>query len=714
MSVMSQNNDPSIKQRDNNRQQITSLNQLSNMYGKSKPGELAQSLVYGDKPKKENNRPSKQMQTTVSEKPNQWQTRTVAVSPSKFTMLSQQLYNHIPDTLEAQKSQRAFHVKDQKLLLSPERLHSLPNQNGDKTPEVCNRLLEYKTFVSDKKQTLKDQLDAEYLSQCSFQPQIDEKSRKMAIKATNQEVRSADEFHEQQMRHLQKVNEKREILQKQQEEDEKAELSSPKLTVKTQKLTLKYSEQPLVERLHEVKSKTQTLPDSTLGHSFKPQISKKSKEIKREESVQDFLYNDAKNRQEQKKQTETMIPQSIISPTDKSQSWFVQRFIKEFYYQLSGLDRVQETKDYSKIYQDDFQKILGGLGFGQCDMLWNELNNGFYVLSRNLLVILLAIQAVPQHLIEIPLYKPKVEENIQVKSKYQCDENGNLILSVSDCQELHKMFYKLYLNTKQQNGNGVRRRMARSPQPEIRCGSPKISDRTKQLAEAKRQDSSLFDWFSQQEEKKKQSLEELKKQVEEERMKECKSIQREITIDLHQLAKPLQKQEDRTTVDVEFDNQQQHCSFQPQISKPAQKTSASNYAIQEMEKQAARMKEARLRQKTLANLKNKGTTTNNTIRRKEKGLTENELNNEPKQKKNKSRPISDKSTPMLYVDVKIEDGKSARIVVFEGDTSVSLANKFAKEHKLDENMKEKLKDLLDQQINSYLMKIEEEQEQEDD
>lgn len=35
---------------------------------------------------------------------------------------------------------------------------------------------------------------------------------------------------------------------------------------------------------------------------------------------------------------------------------------------------------------------------------------------------------------------------------------------------------------------------------------------------------------------------------------------------------------------------------------------------------------------------------------------------------------------MLYVDVKIEDGKSARIVVFEGDTSINLANKFAKEH----------------------------------
>lgn len=37
------------------------------------------------------------------------------------------------------------------MLLSPDRLQTLPNQNCEKTPEVCNRLLEYKTFVSDKK-----------------------------------------------------------------------------------------------------------------------------------------------------------------------------------------------------------------------------------------------------------------------------------------------------------------------------------------------------------------------------------------------------------------------------------------------------------------------------------------------------------------------------------------------------------------------------------
>lgn len=33
--------------------------------------------------------------------------------------------------------------------------------------------------------------------------------------------------------------------------------------------------------------------------------------------------------------------------------------------------------------------------------------------------------------------------------------------------------------------------------------------------------------------------------------------------------------------------------------------------------------------------------------------------------------------PLLFVDVNIEEGKTARIIVFEGDTSEELADKFS-------------------------------------
>lgn len=50
---------------------------------------------------------------------------------------------------------------------------------------------------------------------------------------------------------------------------------------------------------------------------------------------------------------------------------------------------------------------------------------------------------------------------------------------------------------------------------------------------------------------------------------------------------------------------------------------------------------------------------------------------------------------MLFVDVNIEEGKAARIIVYEGDSSEELATRFTVEHGLDPSMKSKLKDLLD-------------------
>lgn len=46
--------------------------------------------------------------------------------------------------------------------------------------------------------------------------------------------------------------------------------------------------------------------------------------------------------------------------------------------------------------------------------------------------------------------------------------------------------------------------------------------------------------------------------------------------------------------------------------------------------------------------------------------------------------------PNLYVDVNLGKNGTQRIVVFEGDTAEGLANKFATEWNLDDEMKEKL------------------------
>jgi hypothetical protein len=59
--------------------------------------------------------------------------------------------------------------------------------------------------------------------------------------------------------------------------------------------------------------------------------------------------------------------------------------------------------------------------------------------------------------------------------------------------------------------------------------------------------------------------------------------------------------------------------------------------------------------------------------------------------------------------VNLGPGKSERIIVYDGDTADSLAEKFAISHGLDLSMKGKLSQLLDSQIAGLLEKIDEEQ-----
>lgn len=60
------------------------------------------------------------------------------------------------------------------------------------------------------------------------------------------------------------------------------------------------------------------------------------------------------------------------------------------------------------------------------------------------------------------------------------------------------------------------------------------------------------------------------------------------------------------------------------------------------------------------------------------------------------------------MDVNLGPGETKRIIVYEHDTSEELAESFAKEHGLDSQLKEKLKELLDAQIDGLLTRIDEE------
>ena len=64
--------------------------------------------------------------------------------------------------------------------------------------------------------------------------------------------------------------------------------------------------------------------------------------------------------------------------------------------------------------------------------------------------------------------------------------------------------------------------------------------------------------------------------------------------------------------------------------------------------------------------------------------------------------------PLLIIDVNIRQGVKKKIYVYEGDTPEGLAEKFAKEHNLEEETKNKLQNLIHSHMLRLLTRIEEE------
>ncbi|CAD8198253.1 unnamed protein product [Paramecium octaurelia] len=581
------------------RHPLTSLNQLQNLFGKTKPQEGTHSVC-----------PEKARGVSKAKQKTEGSRREVSnVQKSQYTLQSQKLYTNHFDNI---KSSRAFNVKSQDLLLSPERIDS---------SQVENRVLE---IQNDKKRILKSSVEHS--------------------NDTNHKLFTSEE--------------------------------QPKKIEQSQTIQLKNLIQAKQQR------------DTT----------EKLKNSRREKHVTQILYDDSRTRQQKTQQNTQTSTTNEGKLSEITQQWFIQRFIKDFYYFLSNTENVKLSWDYSKIYENDFQQILQGLGFGESKELWNDFTNGSYILSRNMLIVLLAILNVPVQ--QIPLYIPKDDEQVPMASHYKNDENGNLMLSPQDCIEIHNKYKQLYLNTKQIHGNGQRRNLEKSKSPPQVINL--LSNRSRDMAIKKKNNLNINEWFAQQEQKKKENIEKLKSQLEQQQQdetKELKSTIKPVAIDLTQLSKPVKKQQDKSTIDVEFENQQQFCTFSPQIN-PMKHFPISTASTQyDIDQQAKRLREARLRQKTLEKLKNTGNTTNNESRTQIKLQTEQSMSQEPKCKKIKSKPIF-LNFPILYIDVKIDDAKTVRLPVFNGDNSENLATKFAIDHNLDNSLEERLKDLLEEQINS--------------
>ena len=100
-----------------------------------------------------------------------------------------------------------------------------------------------------------------------------------------------------------------------------------------------------------------------------------------------------------------------------------------------------------------------------------------------------------------------------------------------------------------------------------------------------------------------------------------------------------------------------------------------------------------------------------TIKQDNNSKNEFQINNQiinPKPNVFKFNDQENKESPLLFVDVNLGPERTERIIVYEGDTAIDLAEKFSKEYNLSPIMKQKLIELLNIEISGILEKIEEE------
>ena len=92
----------------------------------------------------------------------------------------------------------------------------------------------------------------------------------------------------------------------------------------------------------------------------------------------------------------------------------------------------------------------------------------------------------------------------------------------------------------------------------------------------------------------------------------------------------------------------------------------------------------------------------NTINQIE-NIIDNKDINEIKENEEKKEGI-----PLLIIDVNIRQGVKKKIYVYEGDTPEALAEKFANEHNLEKETKDKLQNLIHNHMLRLLTRIDEE------
>ena len=384
---------------------------------------------------------------------------------SAYTELSKKLYM---ERLHGQKGARNMnfgHGPNYETILSPYAAKEIENRKTVASKElqeaIAERLYKQNEALQEHSKALAEAYLEKELEECTFNPRIHSGSDSKRTK--EQFLEDQKKFLEQAEAKRQKIKEKIAAEQKLAEGTYKPELckKSLKILEKKKKLT-PASEEDVHSRLYKLNKNAQqklmldvAQDDSELGDSnntssqflgnlsrttlkhleeieknttFKPNIQKKSKEMKREIKVEAILYSDAMRRQRKTVEVKKKLNKKKPAKphiSDESRRALATRFIREFEVHISDIlgENTEKKLDYLEL--NEFLKRLSFLKdaddieqpqFTPERVLlydtWFTLFADKYkgVHRRNLLVFLLAVLGLHFEITKIQKPEPKEGE----------------------------------------------------------------------------------------------------------------------------------------------------------------------------------------------------------------------------------------------------------------------------------------------------------------
>jgi hypothetical protein len=540
--------------------------------------------------------------------------------------------NHDPESMRDFRSaydklvEKMYMEQGNDLLLNREEYEKamekkeLRKQLKERTDERMKKFNENKRR---KMELIKQENEKKELENCTFKPQL--------ITKNAGQRRNLEQFLHDQRKHEEEKALKRNILLEQESQVEAGQVHHPEINESSRKMLAKRkdADKPVHERLYGISKTNKQLnkiindadseirvgseangqrfasgksrPLDSENETFAPKINPRSKEIVRDQPVQELLYNDAlrrKDMNELRKQKTSIKEKSKRSRevNENNIEYLIHRFNKEFEPTFEAVAQQSEEGVTDVLNYRQLGELLFDMGFlsGSASSeseerillssMWTGLggaqNEG---LSKEVIrAFLLAVEGVK---ITESVKAPTEEEFGQMK-------DGEFY---PDCPKISKHFKLMYLNRIRHFRDGTKRKIMKveSEVSQDCTFQPSLSENTHSLAQRYRQKIAenyeggkitVLDILTAQTNKQ-QWIEETKKELENKETEECtfhpmtnenvrikanESMQTtgDKCFDLYQLASAKAKSKiDKSKDEYEFEKSAQECTFQPNIAK---------------------------------------------------------------------------------------------------------------------------------------------------